>query len=96
MKHTNQRRLLVKQIMERSDGIKPYINNRTRTVSVFGAGMVDWDRFEIVIEEELGAWDTDVLQMIVDMQNDLSSRLYAQNSQQKNTSRKFRHNKSPR
>lgn len=96
MKHTNQRRLLVKQIMERSDGIKPYINKQTRTVSVFGAGMVDWDRFEIVIEEELGAWDTDVLQMIVDMQNDLSSRLYAQNSQQKNTSRKFRHNKSPR
>lgn len=41
MKHTNQRRLLVKQIMERSDGIKPYINKRTRTVSVFGAGMVD-------------------------------------------------------
>lgn len=96
MKHTNQRRLLVKQIMERSDGIKPYINKRTRTVSVFGAGMVDWDRFEIVIEEELGAWGTDVLQMIVDMQNDLSSRFYAQNSQQKNTSRKFRHNKSPR
>ena len=55
MKHTNQRRLLVKQIMERSDGIKPYINKRTRTVSVFGDGMVDWDRFEIVIEEELGA-----------------------------------------
>lgn len=80
MKHTNQRRLLVKQIMERSDGIKPYINKRTRTVSVFGDGMVDWDRFEIVIEEELGAWDTDVLQMIVDMQNDLSSKLYTQKS----------------
>lgn len=68
-------RKLVRHILDREDGILPYIHKRTNEVKVFHKNDVNFDHYSIMIEEELEAFDYDALEMIVELQNDLAKKM---------------------
>ena len=69
------KKALIRQILDREDGIFPYIHKRTNTVKIFHKDNFDIDNYSIMIEEELGVFDYDALEYIIELQREFEKNM---------------------